>query len=138
MTVFPDSNVWVSAFGTRGLCADLMRALLRHHILGTVDLLVAEPVRAETIRILTRKFRASDADIAPVGRAMAIARAVPVPEETPPIAIEDPDDAPIVAAALSAGSDLFITGDHSLLALDWVGAMRIVSPRGAWKSLSAE
>lgn len=53
----------------------------------------------------------------------------------PPADISDPDDAPIVACALAAHTDLFVTGDKTLLAIQSVGAMSIVSPRQMYERL---
>jgi predicted nucleic acid-binding protein len=43
--------------------------------------------------------------------------------------VPDPDDAFIIAAALSADASLFVTGDKALLALESLGRMQIVDPR---------
>ena len=44
----------------------------------------------------------------------------------------DDNDARLVAAAIAAGAELFVTGDKRVL--DWIasGSMRIASPRQAW------
>jgi len=47
----------------------------------------------------------------------------------------DPDDAPILAAALAADAKLFVTGDKALLALGAVDDMAIVDPRTAYERL---
>ncbi len=59
------------------------------------------------------------------------ARIVPAADE--PLAdIPDPDDAWIIAAAVTAGSDLLVTGDKALLALDAVAGLPILDPRAAY------
>jgi predicted nucleic acid-binding protein len=50
--VFFDTNVLVSAFLARGLCADLLRLVLTEHILVT-----SEVVLAELRDVLSRKGR---------------------------------------------------------------------------------
>ena len=52
MKVFLDTNVLVSAFATRGLCADVMRVILTEH-----ELLIGEVVLTELQRILSKKFK---------------------------------------------------------------------------------
>jgi putative PIN family toxin of toxin-antitoxin system len=133
--IFLDSNVWISALTTRGLCSDLVRLLLRRHGRGTIELLLGEPVREETFRILTGRFRATESDLAQVRTAVDLARRVPAPDTDPPIAIDDASDAPIIACALSAQADLFVTGDKALLELGEVGAMSIISPRQMYERL---
>lgn len=59
MKVLFDSNIWVSALATRGLCADLLRHALRRHGHGDFELLICATVHAETQRILRDKFGAT-------------------------------------------------------------------------------
>jgi hypothetical protein len=49
--VFPDTNVLASAFGTRGLCADVLRLVLAEH-----ELVTGEIVIEELRGVLRRKF----------------------------------------------------------------------------------
>ena len=42
------------------------------------------------------------------------------------------NDARLLIAAAGAGADLFVSGDKAVLKRESAGAMRIVSPRGAW------
>ena len=51
MRVFLDTNIIVSAFTTRGLCADLFREILAVH-----TLVISEQILAETQEVLTRRF----------------------------------------------------------------------------------
>lgn len=51
MKVFLDTNVLVSGFTTRGLCADLIRLVLAEH-----ELVVGEVVLKELERVLTQKL----------------------------------------------------------------------------------
>jgi predicted nucleic acid-binding protein len=52
--VFLDTNVLISALATRGLCADLYERLLTEH-----EVIIGEPVVAEVLDILHRKFGSS-------------------------------------------------------------------------------
>ena len=58
-------------------------------------------------------------------------------QEAPPLAIADADDVPIVACALGAKVELFVTGDKALLELASIEGLPIVSPREAWTRLAA-
>lgn len=61
---------------------------------------------------------------------------VPVPAAAAPTAgVPDPDDAWIIAAALNAGADLFVTGDKALLELGAVQGLPIIDPRTAYERL---
>lgn len=52
MRVFPDTNVLYAALATRGLCSDLLRALLAEH-----DIVIVAPVLIELRRNLLGKLR---------------------------------------------------------------------------------
>ena len=56
--------------------------------------------------------------------------------KTPSIAIKDADDIAILACALAANADVFVTGDQALLDLRAVDGLPIVSPRQLWSQLS--
>jgi predicted nucleic acid-binding protein len=60
------------------------------------------------------------------------------PEDLPDLPIRDRDDAPIVAAAISAGAQVLVTGDHELQSLKNIGQVRILSPRAFWEELTAQ
>lgn len=124
--------MWVSAFATRGLCYELIRHLLRWHGRGGIALLLGQPVRAETMRILAAKFHATDADLALVRTALDIAEHIPAAPKAALAAVTDPDDVPIVASALAGRAEFLVTGDKALLDLGAIGGMHMLSPRQAW------
>ncbi|MBI2313499.1 MAG: putative toxin-antitoxin system toxin component, PIN family [Betaproteobacteria bacterium] len=130
MRVFLDTNVLLSAFFGKGLCQDLVSRLLR----SDHELLIGEPVAREFVRIARRKLRAEPADLSYALEVLRRQTTVPASRRVLP-AIPDPDDRPVVACALAAGADLFITGDKALLELGKVEGLPIVSPRQAWERL---
>lgn len=138
MRIFPDSNVWVSAFATRGLCYELIRSLLRRHGRGDIEVLLGQPVREEILRILAGKFHATESDLAPVRTALDIAESVPAAPEKPLPAVTDPDDVPIIACALAGRAEIFVTGDQALLAMDSIEGLYILSPRQFWLRLTGQ
>ena len=127
MRVFLDSNVLVSAFATRGLCVDLYERLLTEH-----QIVIGEPVVAEVLDVMKRKFRASAALLKKVEAEMRLLRVVPAQTTAPKLPIRDVKDPWIIACALHAEAECFVTGDAELLALTKVGALRIFSPRAFW------
>lgn len=135
MRVFLDANVWLSAFTTHGLCADLVRLLLRLHGDGETVLLLSRQVRHETERVLQGKFMAGNDDLIPVRTAMGLAERVPDADWEPPANFPDPDDVGIVAAALGAHADLFATGDKALVALGSLDGMQVLTPRQLYELL---
>ncbi len=135
MKVAPDTNVWVSGFVARGLCADLLRLALRRHGTAGFELLLPDAVRDEIVRVLRDKFSAKDDALAAAQAAMDEARTVGPGSWLPPPGFPDPTDVPILAASLTAGADFFVTGDAELLALRKVDGLPIVSPRQAYSKL---
>lgn len=128
MKVFLDTNVLVSAFTTRGLCADVFRLILAEH-----ELVLGRPVLDELERVLARRFRmpAPEVDAIPT-----FLHDYPIAEadvELPELDIRDPDDRPVLASALAAGADILISGDRDLLAIEQVFDPRIMNPRGFWE-----
>ena len=60
MRLFLDTNVLASAFGTRGLCLDLLRLVLDEH-----ELLASIPLLDELERVLDEKFEEARRRIVP-------------------------------------------------------------------------
>jgi uncharacterized protein len=129
--VFTDTNVLVSALTTRGLCADLYEKLLTEH-----DLLIGEPVIAEVLDILARKFKADRQLLAQVEAELRLPQVVPPSTTTLSLPIKDIDDPAIVSCALVAHAEIFVTGDGELLGLEAVQDMLILSPRQCWERLN--
>ena len=130
MRVFLDTNVLVSAFATRGLCADVLRTVLTEH-----ELMVSEMVLAELERVLQTRMGVPGPTVQTIITFLRRFPIAPVPADMPQLPIRDPDDRPILAAALGADVDVFITGDRELLALEGQVAMTVTDPRGFWNLL---
>ena len=146
MKVFLDTNVVVSALATRGLCADLYERLLAEH-----EVVIAEPVVMEVLDILQRKLRADRELLNKVEAELRLLRVIddatshstkpvsgqvagyPAQAVAPSLPIRDADDLWIIACALQADADCFVTGDAELLALKLVGKLPIISPRTCWE-----
>jgi putative PIN family toxin of toxin-antitoxin system len=133
MRVLLDTNVIVSAVTTRGLCADVFRAVLAAH-----ELVTCAQVLQEVRRILSMKFGVPEPLIAEYLELIGQDAIVAEPEDLPDLPIQDQNDAEIVAAALSAGAQVLVTGDHELQGLKHIGKVRIMSPRAFWAELTAQ
>lgn len=130
MRVFLDTNVLVSAFASRGICADILEVILLDH-----DLITGRTVLRELARALGEKLKL------PVARSAEIlgfvsGEAAQVIERAEPIDAEvDADDALVLGEARLGQAQYFVTGDAALLRLAAVEALRIVSPRQFWDEL---
>lgn len=131
MRIFFDTNVLASALMGHGLCHDLLdRALIGHAVL------LGAPVHEELYRILTSKFRVPadlwrelDMKLREFEQAPSATTSLDTP-------IPDPDDIPILACAVAAKVDVFVTGDKAVLDLKTVEGIPILSPRQLWQKLA--
>ncbi|MBI3448275.1 MAG: putative toxin-antitoxin system toxin component, PIN family [Acidobacteria bacterium] len=127
MKVFLDTNVLVSAFATRGLCADVLRHVLAEHTLVTGDV-----VLTELRRVLRLRFRMPVKNVQEIERFLRENEVVPKPRSPSKTVIRDPDDAWVLASAEAAGADVLVTSDRDLLDIAGEASLDIVDPRGFW------
>lgn len=130
MRVFLDTNVLVSAFTARGLCADLVRHLLAEH-----ELLTGEVNLIELRRVLRDRFRATAAQLNAVEAQLRDQTIVAKPDELLPLRVRDADDAWVLASAVSGAAAMLVTGDQDLLAVAAKAPLPILTPRAAWEQL---
>ena len=133
MRVFLDTNVLVAAFATRGICADLFRAVLLEH-----DLITGEPVLQELNRVLLRKLKFPEAQIREIILFLRNQAEVAKPKKAATWPEADADDRWIVAAAIEGKAEILVTGDKDLLEAKGQSGIRVVSPRGFWQLLKKE
>ncbi|MFC1573122.1 putative toxin-antitoxin system toxin component, PIN family [Candidatus Eisenbacteria bacterium] len=130
MRVFLDTNVLVSAFATRGLCADVMRQVLAEHVLVT-----GEVVLRELRKALRVKLKVPAETIEEIEHFLRECEVVPKPSAPSAVKVRDPDDRWVLASALAGQADVLVTGDKDLLTLGKQAPLRIVDPRGFWTLL---
>jgi len=135
MRLFFDTNVWITAFIAHGLCADLVGAALSTHDARRNEVQTCPAMFAEARRLLVNKYCASEAQLAAAQRVFQHIISVPDGTTSIPPDSPDPDDWPIIAAALAAHADLFVTGDKALLALGRIGRLESLDPRTAYQRL---
>jgi putative PIN family toxin of toxin-antitoxin system len=128
--VFFDTNVLVSAFATRGLCADLFSHVLLEH-----ELVIGEVVLVELRRALRDRIKVPRTVIEEIHDLLREAVVVPKPREHLKLGISDPDDEWIVASAVAGRADVLVTGDSALLEAASRVPLPVVSPRGLWDVL---
>ena len=130
MRVFLDTNVLVSAFTTRGLCADVFRHVIAEHVLVT-----GEVIMKELRRVLRTKIRLPARQIDDIEMFLREFEVAPKPRNAGTLPVRDPDDRWVIATAVLAEADVLVTGDHDLLDLGASAPLRILSPRGFWNLL---
>ena len=124
MKVYLDTSVFVSAFATRGLCADLFQVVIADH-----QLVVGETGLVELRRILGRKLRMAPSLIDEVEAFLRSQG--DVVRDPPPTALEirDPADRIVLAEAVAGGAEVLVTGDADLLSVAAAAPLPIVGPR---------
>ena len=129
MRVFFDTNVLVSAFLARGLCADLLRLVLTEHTLVT-----SEVVLAELREVLSRKGRLPAQQVDAIETFLREQPVAPSPDQTLELGLGDADDEWVLASAVLAQADLFVTGDQGVLACS-NPPLPLFNPRCCWEQL---
>lgn len=133
MRVLLDSNVIVSAVATRGLCADIFRAVLADH-----ELVTCSKVLQEVERILRSKFSVPDNLISEYLELIRQDAIFAEAKEVPAVKLKDADDIEIIGAAISGKADVMVTGDREVLEIKRLRRLRIISPRAFWEELTAK
>jgi putative PIN family toxin of toxin-antitoxin system len=131
--VFLDANVLVSAFASRGLCADLLEVVLLEH-----DLVLGHDVVREVSKALRLKLKLPAARAAEVVEFISGEAAHIVSQSEPIDARVDPDDALVLGEAIAAHAEVFVTGDAALLKLGAIETLELVTPRRFWEMLHAD
>ena len=133
MRILLDTNVIVSAVTTRGLCADVFRAVLSDH-----DLITCGKVLDEVQRILRAKFSVPAELVSEYIELISHDSIMAGPETRPEVAFKDKDDVEIIAAAIAAGVHILVTGDAEMQRIKLVQGVRVLSPRAFWEELKVQ
>jgi putative PIN family toxin of toxin-antitoxin system len=131
--VFLDTNVLASAAATRGLCADVLR-----HVFASHQLFISRQVLNELNSVLRSKFGVSQDLIDDFIWLLQQDIVLAEPGKLPRVRLQDKDDLAILAAAISAGAEVLVTGDKELLYLGHIEGLEILSPRQFWEKLKAQ
>ena len=130
MRIFLDTNVLVSAFATRGLCAEVLELVLLDH-----DLIVGRNVLRELDKALREKVKLSLTHAAEV-IDFVLSEATQVVNKADPVQLRvDAADAVVLGEAIAGQAELFVTGGAVLLHLTSAKTVKIISPRQLWEML---
>ncbi len=127
MRVFLDTNVLVSAFATRGLCADVFR-----HVMAEHELVTGEVVLQELRHALRGKLKLPIEIVRAIEDLLREGEVLPKPRKASELPVRDVDDRWILASAVEGRADVLVTGDSDLLELGARAPLPIVDPRSFW------
>jgi putative PIN family toxin of toxin-antitoxin system len=130
MRIFFDTNVLVSALTTHGVCAELLRIVIKSH-----ELILSEQVLAELQRILRDRFDATAQEVRAALELLSEFHVQMNSVKLPDMKVRDPDDLVILSSAIDANVDVLVTGDKDLLSLASRSPIKIVSPRSLMEML---
>ena len=131
MKIFVDTNVLVSAFTARGLCADLLEVILADH-----QLITGEIVLNELERVLIKKLRVPQNKVSKTLLFLRKYQIESIPDKPSDVKVRDEDDRWVLESAFRAKSDILVTGDKDLLVISKsISQLKIISPRGFWELL---
>lgn len=128
MRVFLDTNVLVSAFASRGICADLLRHILVEH-----DLVTGEVVLTELKRTLLKRVKVPPNVVADIEDLLREHLVVPKPRQHLDLGLRDADDEWIVASAVAGKAEMLVTGDKDILETTVELPVRVCDPRQCWE-----
>ncbi len=131
MRVMLDTNVLASAVATRGLCADVLRAVLAEH-----ELAICPQIIFELQRVLKDKFALPRQLVNDFIRLLREEAILCEPGNLPSVNLTDSDDIGILSAAINAEVKVMVTGDKEIQMVGTVAGLRIMSPRNFWRELT--
>lgn len=133
MKIVLDSNVLVAAFATRGLCNALFEHCLQQH-----SLILSQAILSEVQRALKRKVKLPAQETKNILRFLRLNAKVKKPARMEQFPCRDPNDAHVLALAITANVYCIVSGDRDLLELKKVGHIPILSPREFWQLEQAQ
>lgn len=130
MIVCFDTNVWVSAVATRGICADLLTVALAEH-----RLIVGPTVLSELRHVLLTKLKVQTAVTSEIDALLRLHATLV--SEAPRLNFPELDasDQAVLSEAVAGQADMLVTGDQDLLRIAARAPVKILSPRGFWEIL---
>ncbi len=130
MKIVLDTNVYIAALVSQGLCAEVYQYCLQYH-----ELVLSDYILREIQRNLVRKFGQSASDVSEALEILAegALKVTPHPLDKP--VSRDSFDDPILGTALAGKVDYLVSGDKDLLSLKHYGHIRIISPRDFWTKM---
>jgi uncharacterized protein len=130
MKVILDSNIYIAAFSSRGICSSLFELCL-----DRVNIIISEHLLSEVSRNLSRKLKLPDDKINEIISYLREECTLKNYKKLDKRICRDADDDNILALARDGDVDYIITGDKDLLVLKEFESVPIIDPRGFWDIL---
>jgi len=125
MKVVFDTNIFISAFATEGICS----VLLKRARLKEFELFVCPIIIKEIENVLKQKFKIKKEIIEEVVALIKEASTYSDAKEKIEGICRDKDDDLILSCAISAKANYIVSGDKDLLEIKQYKDIKIISPR---------
>jgi putative PIN family toxin of toxin-antitoxin system len=122
--IFFDTNVLISAFLSRGLCADIFRISV-----SEFDVVIGEYVLSEFENKLEKKFKIPESRISEIVSFLHQFEIIPVPQSPFNVKMIDKEDPWVIASAKNGKARFLVTGDKEMLSLPRIIKIKIIRPR---------
>lgn len=127
MKVVLDSNIYIAAFSSRGLCSSLFELCLEN-----VDIIISEYILSEISRIFSKKIKLPDNKVQDIITYLRDQCEIMDHKKLDDKICRDADDDNILALAKGSQADYIIAGDDDLLVLKKFHSAKIINPHGFW------
>ena len=124
MKIVLDTNVIISAFVTRGVCADLYEYCLKEMTIFASTFLLDE-----VEMVLVKKLKFSNKQARQIKKLYLTHCKLVTPASLPAKVFKDKTDIPILGTAKAGKVDFLVTGDEDLVNLKKYSSFRILLPK---------
>ena len=130
MNLVFDSNIYIAAFATHGLCQALFEICLDTH-----SLFISEEILTEITKGLDKKIKIPLSVISNIVLYLKQNTRVIKPQKIENPQCRDPNDDHVLELCIAAKTQYLVTGDKDLLAMKSYQGIAILTPREFWEEL---
>ena len=133
MRVVLDSNIFIAAVASRGLCEPVVELCLEQH-----RLIASEGILEEVADKLRTKIKVPSRVVAEYLKFLRQNVEIVRPEKLDPKTCRDPDDLMVLGLVEPGDARAIVTGDQDLLVLGAFQGASIMTPRAFWEFSQSE
>ena len=124
MNIVFDSNIYIAAFATHGVCHLMLESCITEHNVFISDFIFGE-VKEKLIKKIKLPPETVDEIISYLGEQAIVTN----PKNLVSDICRDPDDDNIISLGLAAKAEYIVTGDRDLLDIGQYASLHMVSPK---------
>jgi len=133
MRVILDSNIFIAAVASRGLCEAIVELCLERH-----SLVAGEGILGEIDDKLRTKIKVPSRVVAEYMKFLRQNADLVRPEKLEAKTCRDPDDLMVLGLVVPGEAEAIVTGDKDLLVLGSFKGASIMTPRAFWEFSQSE